>query len=283
VAVYRFHARLAEQFKVGRALLVGDAAHITPPFVGQGLVAGLRDVANLAWKLDAVCRGMAHPALLDTYTQERRPHAKEMIDLARMMGRLVMPGNHATAFMVHGFMRMMNLVPKLRRLFEDLEIKPVNRFKAGCFAPADSGSRLPHGQQMPQVWLRPQAGGELVLSDDVLGTGLAMVGFGVDPCAGLSPQAMQAWAMAGGRFVQINPRGKLAGRSSLRPWEDLGGSLVPTVAPMGWVAVIRPDKVVMLDGPASDAAALLKQTEDLLGTQGAQHRPWQAVAGRIRA
>jgi 3-(3-hydroxy-phenyl)propionate hydroxylase len=268
VAVYRFHARLAEQFKVGRVLLVGDAAHITPPFVGQGLVAGLRDVANLAWKLEWVCRGLAQPALLDSYAQERRPHAKAMIDLAKNMGQLVMPSNHATAFLVHGLMRVVNLVPRLRSLFEDLEIKPVNRFKKGCFVQPGNGAILRRGQQMPQVWLKPHAGGEVVLSDDVLGTGLAMVGFGVDPSALLSPEEVQAWALAGGRFVHINPRGQMARTSSLSPWEDLTGGLMPTAVPVGWMAIVRPDKVVMHDGPAGDAPLLLKQARALFGTSG---------------
>lgn len=210
VAVYRFHARLVEQFKVDRVLLVGDAAHITPPFVGQGLVAGLRDVANLAWKLAWVCQGLAQPALLDTYAQERRPHAKAMIDLAKLMGRLVMPSNHVTAFVVHGGMRLLSRIPRLRRLFENLEIKPANRFKTGCFAQVSGSSMLCRGGQMPQVWLKPEAGGEVVLSDDVLGTGLSLVGFGVDPSSTLTPTEVQAWTRAGGSFVQINPRGQHA-------------------------------------------------------------------------
>lgn len=263
VAVYRFHARVADKFKVGRVFLVGDAAHITPPFVGQGLVAGLRDVANLAWKLSWVCHGLADPALLDTYDQERRPHAKAMINLAKMMGRLVMPSNHAAAFVTHGLMRVMTRIPRLRRLFENLEIKPRNRFASGCFVKPVRSARLARGEQMPQVWLKPQAGGEVMLSDDVLGTGMVMVGFGVDPSAGLSPALVQAWSASGGRFAQINPRGPMARTSSLALWEDFGGNLMPSVVPVGWVAVVRPDKVVMHDGPCSEASALLAQVMGL--------------------
>ena len=90
-AVYRFHARTAKAFSKGRVFLAGDAAHITPPFVGQGLVAGLRDAANLSWKLAWVLQGRASPRILDSYDEERRPHAKAMIDLAKFMGRLIMP------------------------------------------------------------------------------------------------------------------------------------------------------------------------------------------------
>jgi 3-(3-hydroxy-phenyl)propionate hydroxylase len=278
VAVYRFHARLAEKFKVGRVLLAGDAAHITPPFVGQGLVSGLRDVANLAWKLSWVCQGRAVPALLDTYDQERRPHAKAMIDLAQMMGRLVMPSNQAAAFMTHGFMSLMTRIPRLKRLFENLEIKPPNQFKAGCFVKPVRGARLRRGGQMPQVWLKPQAGGEVVLSDDALGTGLVMVGFGVDPSAALSPALAQAWANSGGRFMQIDPRGQMARTSAQSRWEDISGTLMPSVVPVGWLAIVRPDKVVMHDGPSTEAATLLQQAMSLYGEHAWQGSTRAATA-----
>ncbi|MDF5954741.1 FAD-dependent monooxygenase [Pseudomonas aeruginosa] len=110
-AVYRFHARCCERFQNGRVFLIGDAAHITPPFVGQGLVAGLRDAANLAWKLAWVLQGRAAPAILDSYDGERRPHAREMIDLAKFMGRLIMPRNAWLALFGHGLMRALSLIP----------------------------------------------------------------------------------------------------------------------------------------------------------------------------
>jgi flavoprotein hydroxylase len=88
-AVYRFQARWVEEWRRGRVLLAGDAAHQTPPFAGQGLCAGLRDAMNLAWKLDLVVRGLAPDALLDTYGRERGPHAEAVIELAMDMGKLI--------------------------------------------------------------------------------------------------------------------------------------------------------------------------------------------------
>jgi 3-(3-hydroxy-phenyl)propionate hydroxylase len=88
-AVYRFHALVAERWRVGRVLLAGDAAHQTPPFAGQGMCSGLRDAANLAWKLGAVLDGRADEALLDTYQSEREPHTRALIELAIGMGRVV--------------------------------------------------------------------------------------------------------------------------------------------------------------------------------------------------
>ena len=88
-AVYRFHGLVADRWRAGCVLIAGDAAHQTPPFAGQGMCAGLRDAANLAWKLAAVLRGRAGEALLDTYQRERDPNVRAYIALAIEMGRVV--------------------------------------------------------------------------------------------------------------------------------------------------------------------------------------------------
>ena len=89
IACYTFHSTIAEQWRAGRLLIAGDSAHQTPPFLGQGLCAGLRDVGNLAWKLDRVLKGRASAELLDTYQSERAPHVREYIDLAVRLGGLI--------------------------------------------------------------------------------------------------------------------------------------------------------------------------------------------------
>jgi 3-(3-hydroxy-phenyl)propionate hydroxylase len=88
-AVYRFHGLVADRWRAGPVLIAGDAAHQTPPFAGQGMCAGIRDAANLAWKLAAVLQGRAADALLDSYQIEREPNARAYIALAINMGRLV--------------------------------------------------------------------------------------------------------------------------------------------------------------------------------------------------
>ncbi len=89
MAVYRFHGLVANRWRAGRVMIAGDAAHQTPPFAGQGMCAGIRDAANLAWKLDAILRGTASDTLLDTYQTEREPHVRAAIELAIGMGRVV--------------------------------------------------------------------------------------------------------------------------------------------------------------------------------------------------
>ncbi|TWC76448.1 3-(3-hydroxy-phenyl)propionate hydroxylase [Rhizobium sp. SJZ105] len=85
-AVYTFHAVIAESWRSGRLLLAGDAAHQTPPFLGQGMCAGIRDAANLAWKMVSVIRDGVPPDLLDSYQQEREPHVRHYIELAIRLG-----------------------------------------------------------------------------------------------------------------------------------------------------------------------------------------------------
>jgi 3-(3-hydroxy-phenyl)propionate hydroxylase len=88
-ALYTFHSALAPRWRKGRLLIAGDSAHLTPPFLGQGMCAGIRDVGNLGWKLARVLRGKNDDTLLDTYQSERSPHVREYIELAVRLGGLI--------------------------------------------------------------------------------------------------------------------------------------------------------------------------------------------------
>lgn len=88
-AVYTFHSVIAERWREGRLLLAGDSAHQTPPFLGQGMCAGIRDAANLAWKLARVVAGRDGDALLESYQSERAPHVREYIELAIRLGGII--------------------------------------------------------------------------------------------------------------------------------------------------------------------------------------------------
>lgn len=265
-AVYRFHARCCDRFSKGRVFLAGDAAHITPPFAGQGLVAGLRDVANLSWKLAWVLRGQAGAHILDSYDAERRPHAKAMIGLAKFMGRMVMPRNALKAVLVHGVMRALRAIPWLRKYTEEQGVKPKNAFKRGLFVAARRGApnRLQRGACLPQGWVRA-SDGRLLLSDDAFGGGLTLLGFGLDARPHLDATAQKAWAAAGGSFKQLAMRSQVLHRTA-EACEDVGEQLLPQVSPFGWLAVVRPDHTVLHDGPVEDAPRLVQETLQLLTT-----------------
>lgn len=110
VADYTFRAKVADRWRRGNVFLLGDAAHLTPPFIGQGMGAGIRDAANLAWKLAGTIDGSLPESVLDSYESERRPHATSLIGLARTTGVLMTAGG------VTGDIARRTLLPALSRL-----------------------------------------------------------------------------------------------------------------------------------------------------------------------
>jgi len=275
-AVYRFHARTADVFRKGRVFLAGDAAHITPPFVGQGLVAGLRDAANLSWKLAWVLQGRASPEILESYDEERRPHAKAMIDLAKFMGRLIMPQSAVMALITHGTLRLMRLTAAMRRYFDDLGIKPKNVFPRGLFVSGRSGSKLTRGGPLPQGWVRGPDG-VVRLSDEALGPSLTLIGFGRDPREALDAAKTRAFSACGGKVVLIAHRGQARHLRREESWEDLDGTFMPAAAAFGWVAVVRPDRTVLHDGPVAEVERIVSESLALLGTPACAEAPVSAV------
>ncbi|HEV2254645.1 MAG TPA: bifunctional 3-(3-hydroxy-phenyl)propionate/3-hydroxycinnamic acid hydroxylase [Streptosporangiaceae bacterium] len=130
---YTFRARLASRFRAGRVFLLGDAAHLTPPFIGQGLAAGLRDADNLAWKLAYVLTGRAGPDLLASYETERRPHARALIKKAVRVGWAMTGGqDHAAA------VRRIALAAAVRsdRICQAMGSTATPRLKAGALQPS---------------------------------------------------------------------------------------------------------------------------------------------------
>ncbi|WP_321881551.1 bifunctional 3-(3-hydroxy-phenyl)propionate/3-hydroxycinnamic acid hydroxylase [Paraburkholderia bannensis] len=129
--VYTHNARLAETFRVDRVLLAGDAAHIMPVWQGQGYNSGIRDANNLGWKLAMVAKGLADGRLLDTYTVERRAHARSMIHLSEVAGDIFAPNTRFGARFRDAFVKSMNVFPSVKRYFVEMRFKPMPRYEAG--------------------------------------------------------------------------------------------------------------------------------------------------------
>lgn len=148
-ASYRFHALVARQWRSGRVFLAGDAAHQQPPFTGQGMCQGIRDVANLSWKLDHVLRGKADDALLDTYEMERSAHVRRLTGIIKEIGAVICERDPARARerdrrllaeaggKVQTVPRQ-NLIPPLERGFLSPRAHPAN----GTLFPKDGGRGL---------------------------------------------------------------------------------------------------------------------------------------------
>ena len=195
-AVYAFHATVAEAWRRGRLLLAGDAAHQMPPFMGQGMCSGIRDAANLAWKLREVLRGGAPEGLLDSYEAERRPHVERCIELSIEAGRLLDEPAFPAADRDDG--QRWSRLPPLTGLFQETP---------GGAAPFPVG----HQARQPTV----EVSGRRHLLDDVAGPGWYLVSAGAADGAGFArvvdatrlgdPDGWLARLLGGAYAVLIRP------------------------------------------------------------------------------
>jgi 3-(3-hydroxy-phenyl)propionate hydroxylase len=166
---YTFRAQVAARWRVGRVLLAGDAAHLSPPFVGQGLGLGLRDVHQLAWKLADVLAGRAGDELLDTYQAEREPHARALIGVAQLLGRLMTGGGRGGDVVRRAGLAAVRRIPAVARLATDSRTPPLRRGPL-VERRGRAGRRLA-GTLVPQPEVLVD--GRPCRLDDVLGDGAA--------------------------------------------------------------------------------------------------------------
>jgi 3-(3-hydroxy-phenyl)propionate hydroxylase len=203
--IYTHHSRIAGAFRRGRLLLAGDAAHLMPVWQGQGYNSGIRDAANLGWKLAAVVTGYAEDALLDTYDVERRKHARAMIDLSTMVGRVISPTNRRVAAVRDVLVRSASIVPSLKRYVLEMRFKPMPRYEQGAVVhsePRRSDSPVGTLFVQPRVDTRER---QSVLLDDVLGGGFAVLCWNNNPREILRPAAFANWKALGAKFVAARP------------------------------------------------------------------------------
>ncbi|PWW22339.1 3-(3-hydroxy-phenyl)propionate hydroxylase [Geodermatophilus normandii] len=218
---YVHRAQVADRWRRGRVLLAGDAAHLTPPFVGQGLGLGLRDVHQLAWKVAAVVTGAAGEDLLDTHGAERGPHARALVRLAALAGRLMTGGGAGAVPVRRAVLAALTGVPALAAYATDSRTPPL---RPGLLVDrrGPAGRRLA-GTLVPRA--RVRTGGEECRVDDVLGAGTGVVAL-----AGPGRVAVTA----GSRRTEV---------------EDVDGALAAWLRGAGArFAVVRPDRVVRAAG-----------------------------------
>ena len=207
--IYTHHSRIAGTFRRGRLLLAGDAAHLMPVWQGQGYNSGIRDAANLGWKLAAVVTGYAEDALLDTYDVERRKHARAMIDLSTMVGRVISPTNRRVAAARDLLVRSASIVPSLKRYVLEMRFKPMPRYEQGAVVhsePRRTDSPVGTLFVQPRVDTREH---QNVLLDDVLGGGFAVLCWNNNPREILGATAFANWKALGAKFVAARPLSQL--------------------------------------------------------------------------
>jgi 3-(3-hydroxy-phenyl)propionate hydroxylase len=201
--VYTHHSRIAARFVEGRVALAGDAAHLMPPWAGQGMNTGIRDVTNLCWKLAAIVENGADPSLLDTYDRERRPHAQAMIDLSTTLGRIISPTRRYVARARDWFLRTAAAAGPIRRWTLEMRFKPVPHYQDGFVTREDPGAGLPAVGRMMAQPVVETADGTCRRLDDVLGPWFAVIGFECDPLAGFGPAELAAVERFRPRVVKV--------------------------------------------------------------------------------
>ena len=239
VANYTFRSKIAESWRRGRILLAGDAAHEMPPFLAQGMVSGIRDARNLAWKLDLVLSGI-DDALLDTYQPEREPHVRFITEKAIELGRVQTmrdPGKAAERDARMLAARRANQAPdKLR------------------YPPLKGGMIANHGELLPQG--RVDDGTRTALFDDIAGTGWLIVARDGSVVSALDGERGEMWRSLDGRTVVFGDALTDTDGVFTR-WFDAADSAV---------AIVRPDSHVF--GLARDGRGLAALLDDLRAALG---------------
>jgi 3-(3-hydroxy-phenyl)propionate hydroxylase len=244
-AVYRFHARIANNWGSPRVFLAGDAAHLTPPFAGQGMNSGLRDAQNIAWKLAFVVQGRLSPSLLQSYEIERRDHVQQMIQLAMRMGRVMAPATLWSGAIVQTAFRWLGLWPRIRDYFGQMKFKPPPRFHRGFLLLERFGrGRALVGCLLPQPRVR-RADTQSVLLDEVLGNGFSLLCGEQDLEASLQLARTPGLEHLSLRCVAIAVAGQTGQFGDVEVVADEGGELrEPLASCRGHVLLIRPDRYV---------------------------------------
>jgi len=234
VAEYHFRAELADRWRDRNVFLLGDAAHLTPPFIGQGLCAGIRDSMNLSWKIAGVLSGDLPESVLDSYEVERKPHARAMIRLARLVGMAMTQGGRAGDVLRKLIAPRLHWIPRLRDRLLDSETPPLHR---SAMVGGRGLRRSLNGRMCPNALL---ADGSRY--DDVTRGGFVFV-----TSVPLSPQHRAVLAGRGTEVLNAQPG------SPLHQWLVEGNAAA---------ALVRPDLTVLRAD--RDAAALCDEVPRFL-------------------
>lgn len=246
-AVYVAHQRVAESYRANRVFLAGDAAHLMPPFAGQGLNAGVRDASNIAWKLIEVLRGGATEKFLDTYDMERREHGRRMMLISQRVGAVVMATNAHCTRLRDRIILSLRKAPAVHSYFANMRFITPPDYSAGLSVPCVRrkgplrGATV--GRILPQPRVKDLANDSISGLDQYLGNGWSVLALG-DACL---DQLAPYFSHIGAREIHIAPynlsdaRGAESAPGRLQEIEPV---LVDGSADEGLFVLVRPDRYV---------------------------------------
>ena len=263
-AVYRFHALLAQSWRVGRIFLMGDAAHQTPPFLGQGFSAGVRDAFNLAWKMAFVLAGKAADQLLDTYQAERAPHVGTVVATAKAFGEII------------GELDPEAAKKRDARLRGELRSGTAQTIRQKFIPDLCGGLIASHTKLSGTLFAQPLvhgASGERCRLDDLLRPGFVIAAASPETLKWLSEDATEHWQRIGGEVVIVatEPAQECRGVLTVLETEALFAHWLKASGVAA--VVVRPDRYVF--GGAENAADLNSLVRELANrlTQPSQAEP----------
>ena len=242
--VYNFRSLLANRWRDRRLLIAGDAAHVMPPFMGQGMCSGMRDAWNLAWKLGLILDGKADDRLLDTYQPERLPHVSQITDMAIYLGKIIcIPDSAAAAARDELF------------LSGGAEPPPPFPSLTGGLLRRDGAGEVTPGAGLLSPHVEVSLDARRARLDEVTRGGFIVITRGFDGAEELGPEALAGLEAIGARLVTLGDH-----PNQLR---DLDGRLDAFLAEQDWAAVIvRPDFYTY--GGAATPAQLAPLVEEFL-------------------
>jgi hypothetical protein len=251
--VYRFAAKFAPRWRDGRVLLAGDAAHQMPPFLGQGMCSGVRDVKNLAWKLDLVLRGLAEERILDSYAPERIPQVRYLIEQSVELGSVMCITDPVAAAERDDQLRLQAAALAANPEAPAPTPSPPP-LQGGLSAPDDplAGTLAPQGQV--------EQGGRVGRFDDVVGGGFALIGSSGDPGELLGVERLDFLERIATTIVSADP----AARNAFKDVEGTYGRWFADHNP--YAILVRPDFYVYgCAGSSTEVCDLIDRLHIQLG------------------
>jgi 3-(3-hydroxy-phenyl)propionate hydroxylase len=261
-AIYKFYALVADEFCRDRVFIMGDAAHMMPPFAGQGLNSGLRDAANLCWKLAARVQGRAGTELLDSYTLERQPHVRATVALSVRLGAIMMTRSRAKAAARDAIFAICGRFPPGRRRLAKLLSRPPTLHRRGFVV--EPSAPLAGGILTQSSVI--DAAGHIVGLDDVLGDAFALLGVEVEPRC-FADLAASIWEQLAPKHVHLTLDHRLpAAQPELNGIADFKGALAAQLEPVrGRFVLVRPDRIVAGSFAPAEEGRFAERLAPLLG------------------